>query len=360
MTLRDAIASCQLDDAYDAILTHNAEAALIALHALPKTRPPVLYCVHTMLGNELSAYLRGPKGAKNQGILDSTHAFDATGALARTLDRVGDRLDRWIAERVDGWLCLTQYSERVMRQFSRAPGILAPPPIPDPERSVGTLNAFGVAQRYSLEPGRYFLYSGNLDGYQELDILAAAAVELARRSDAPPQIVVASHPGGDHTFDGAAGITHPQDADRDSRRKDLLGGHGGRWTESMPGVEFRTVESAYEMQALLAAARASLVMRRARGGFPIKIANSLSVGTPIIAFHEQEWGLTHEQDSLICPPNQPALALADAIERLAGDDVLAKRLATGARGLYLERHRPEQIASNTLALVERVKSSRSR
>ena len=97
-------------------------------------------------------------------------------------------------------------------------------------------------------------------------------------------------------------------------------------------------------------------MRRAKGGFPIKLANSLSVGTPIIAFHEREWGLTHERDSLICPAERPGSALADAIERLARDEALAKRLAAGARALYLARHRPEQIATETLALVEAIQS----
>jgi glycosyltransferase involved in cell wall biosynthesis len=360
MTLRNEIASCQFNDAYDAILTHNAEAALIALHALPKTRPPVLYCVHTLLGNELSTYLRGQKGLTKQGFLNSVHVPGSTGAVARNLDRVGARIDRWIAKRVDGWLCLTQHAERVMRQFSTAPGRLAPPPVPDPERTAESLSPIEVARRYSLEPGRYFLYSGNLDGYQELDILAAAAAELASRSDSPPQIVIASHPNANQSFDDDADITNHRNAGRDSRREVPLGGHRDGWAESMPGIEFRAVESASEMQALLAAARSSLVMRRAKGGFPIKLANSLSVGTPIIAFHEQEWGLTHEQDSLICPPDQPALALADAIERLANDDALAKRLAAGARALYLERHRPEYVAADTLALVERVQSSRAR
>jgi len=193
-----------------------------------------------------------------------------------------------------------------------------------------------VAGRYSLEPGHYFIYSGNFDGYQELDILAAAAAVLAARSDTPPPIVVASHRGTGE------------------------GGPQGGWGEAMPGVEFRAVESAAEMQALLSAARASLVMRRARGGFPIKLANSLSVGTPIIAFHEQEWGLTHERNSLICPSDRPDQGLADAIERLASDAVLAKRLAAGAHALYLERHRPEQIAAETLVLVKKVRSSGAR
>lgn len=331
MTLRDAIASCKSNDAFDAILTHNAEATLVALHALPRRRPPIIYCVHTILGKELSTYLKGPK---TKGIIRSSAAFGSTGPISRGLDRAGDEIDRWIARRVDGWLALTQSSSRVMRQFSNRPGALVPPPVPDPQAAHGPLYAGEVARRYAVEPGRFFLYSGNLDAYQELDILVSTAAELAVRTASPPALVVASH-----------GRSSDDQTDRQLE-----------WIESTPGIEFRTVESAWEMQALLACARASLVMRRMEGGFPIKLANSLAVGTPAIAFHAREWGLEHERNSLICSPDRPVASLADAIERLAKDDVLAKRLATGARAVYLERHLPEKAAAETLALIEQIKT----
>ena len=352
LTLRDAVASCRSDDAYDAILTHNAEAALVAIHALPSLRPPLLYCVHTLLGNELSAYFRAPE---RQGIPGSIAASGATAAVARSLDRIGDGIDRWIAKRVDGWLSLTQSSERVMRQFSRSPGALVPPPLLDPELAPEPLNPEQVARRHGLEAGRFFLYSGNLDGYQELDILAAAAVELAGRSDSPPRIIIATHDATRYVGD----ITR-RDTNRQQGQSNPPGGRAPGWAESMSGVEIHQVESASEMRALMSAARASLVMRRARGGFPIKLVNSLAIGIPVIAFHEGEWGLTHERNCLICAPDRPALALADAIERLANDDGLAKRLAAGARALYLERHLPEHVAAETLALLREIGAFRPR
>jgi glycosyltransferase involved in cell wall biosynthesis len=350
MTLRDALASNRRRTDYDAILTHNAEAALIALHALPNPRPPVVYCVHTLLGNELSAYLRGPK---SRAIASSTLAPGAAGPLTRSFDRIGDGIDRWIARRVSGWISLTHSSERVMRQFSSAPGALMPPPLPDPELALEPLNPTEVARQQALEPGRFFLYSGNLDGYQELDNLAAAAGELAGRSESPPPIVIASHWVAPRARAFSSHITRRIDHRR-SRGNDSGAGRAVEWAASMPGVEFRNVESVSEMKALLSAARASLVTRRAQGGFPIKLVNSLASGTPVIAFHDREWGLTHERNSLICGLDRPALALADAIERLASDDVLAKTLAAGARALYLERHLPEQNASQTLALLREI------
>lgn len=353
MTLRNAVASSRSDDAYDAILTHNAEAALVALHTLPNVRPPILYCVHTLLENELSAYLKGPK---KKGFLSSVRALGATGPFAELLDRVGDRIDRWIAERVDGSISLTRSAASVMRQSSEVPSALIPPPLPDPELDSEPLNPAEIASRHGLDPGRFFLYSGNLDGYQELDILSAAASDLAGRSESPPQIVIASHHPGRH-LGRHANRQHGASAHgRYFRNRDSLGGAAPGWAESLPGVEFRHVESSSEMQALLSAARASLVTRRAQGGFPIKLVNSLATGTPVIAFHEQEWGLTHERNSLICAPGRAALTLANAIEQLAEDDALAERLSAGARALYLERHVPERVASETLDLIRRVRS----
>lgn len=349
MTLRDAVASSQLDDPYDAILTHNAEAALVALHALPKARPPILYCVHTLLENELSAYLKGPK---RKGFLNFVRAFGASNPMADRLDRVGGRIDRWIAERVDGSISLTHAADCVMRQFSQEPSALIPPPLPDPQLDSEPLDPLEVVSRLALDPGRFFLYSGNLDGYQELDILMAAVEELAKRSDSPPQIVIASHHLDRHACRRDETPANGQHVmDRDSRR-----GITPEWAKSLPGVEFRGVESSAEMQALLYAARASLVTRRAPGGFPIKLVNSLATGTPVVAFHGQEWGLSHERNSLICAPDRPDLTLADAIERLAEDDRLAERLSAGARALYLERHVPERVASETLDLIRRVRS----
>jgi glycosyltransferase involved in cell wall biosynthesis len=239
-----------------------------------------------------------------------------------------------------------------MRQVSNTPGAVIPPAIPDPNLAFEPLDPTEVAVRHALEPGRFFLYSGNLDAYQELDILASAAVELARRSDSPPKIVIASHRTSRH-----AG-PHVRSDQSTCGKKDPLAARAPGWAEPMPGIEFRTLESAAEMQALLSAAKASLVPRRAAGGFPIKLVNSLAVGTPIVAFLEQEWGLTHERNSLICASDRPVVSLADAIERLANDEDLAKRLAIGARALYRERHRPAVAASETLSLIRDVNAFR--
>jgi glycosyltransferase involved in cell wall biosynthesis len=333
MTLRNAIASNSGPNAYDAILTHNAEATLCALQGLPRRRPPILYCAHTLLARELSAYL---KGLKHKGFLDRIGLRRATGPAARGLDQIGHRIDRSLAENSDGWLALTQSTETIMRHFSNAPGILLPPAVPDPRAGALALDPYSTARRHGLEPGRFLLYSGNLDAYQELDILAAVARKRESGDKgggrALMRLVIASH----------------------STRK------AAGWTSAIPGVEFRRVESSAEMQALLASARASLLMRRAEGGFPIKLVNSLASGTPVIGFQGREWGLEHERNGLICSPVRPVESMAVAIGRLEKDDGLAAQLATGARELYLRRHQPEPAARAVLELVEEVRRSHAR
>jgi glycosyltransferase involved in cell wall biosynthesis len=325
-TLRDAVASKSRHDAFDAVLTHNAEACVTALLGLRGIAIPIVYCLHTLLGQELSAYLKPPK------IKDNSDFVGYPRGLARLLDRGGRSLDRLLARRVDGWIALTQTASRVMRQYSNAPGELIAPPIPDPEDDRERPDPADVARRHGLEPNGFFLYSGNLDGYQELAVLGAAAERLTRatpESASRPVLVLASHDPAGAAVAGA-----------------------------MAGVVFRHIAGAREMQALLSAARANLLMRRARGGYPIKLANAHAAGTPTIAFRDREWGLLDERNCLIASLERPASSLATAITRLAADDALAARLRVGARALYRAQHRPEQAASHTLDLLEAVLATR--
>ncbi len=314
---------------FDAILTHHAEACLAALLARGRTGPPIVYCVHTLLGQELSTYLRKEK-------VDSWRALEiGHRGLRRSLDAAGRRVDSLLAARVDGWIALTHSSSRVMERYSRGVGCEIPAPMPDPRTDPDRLEAGPVARRHGLSPGRFFLYSGNLDGYQELGLISEAARRLqARAGDAAPgsaaRLVVASH---------------------DPRVVERLG--------PLPGLSAVQVADAAEMRALIEAARACLLTRRTAGGFPIKLLNAHAAGTPTIAFLEREWGLRHEHDGLIARADRPAEGLVEAIERLEQDDLLVARLGQGARGLYERRHRPALVAERTRALIESIRDRRA-
>lgn len=328
MTLNDAIASKNASgEPYDAILTHNIEACVISLLVgmTQKTQmPPVIYCVHTLMQFELSAYFNT---LKNNDFSDSKAS--RTGfreRVKRVIDRFGQALDRWTGRRANAWIALTHSSARVMRSYSRGPGDLIPPPIPDPLRRSLLLDPAGTANKHGLKPGDYILYSGNLDAYQEIELLGDAARRLQGRI---LPIVVASH---------NPGVLTPG---------------------ALPaGLQAHWVESDAEMQGLIAAARATIVMRRAEGGFPIKLANSLACGTPPIAFWGREWGLTDGIDARLADPSRPGESLAEAVADLSlGDPERARRLRDGARQRWERDHRPAVVADRTLLLVERLLGS---
>ena len=222
-----------------------------------------------------------------------------------------------------------------MRADSTAPGALIPPPLPDPFATTNPDEHRRDAdsfERLGVEWKQYFLYSGNLDGYQEIEVLAQAAALLTRATtaaSAAPRLLVASHdPAVRARIDG------------------------------LPGLDACVVESAEEMLALIRGARACILMRQAEGGYPIKLVNAHAVGTPTIAFRGREWGLVDGRNALLANLDRPGASLAEAILRLRGDDALAEGLGRGARALYLDRHTPERAARDTLALVEEATASK--
>jgi glycosyltransferase involved in cell wall biosynthesis len=87
----------------------------------------------------------------------------------------------------------------------------------------------------------------------------------------------------------------------------------------------------------------------------------MSYGTPVIASAvggTGEWledGLT----GFAVPPNDPA-ALAQAIDRLIGDEALAARMSETARRRYHERFRPEHHIEALIKLYDTLVEESSR
>ena len=325
--LYDAIASRYAAGAsYDAILAHNIEACVISLTTRVKpagSTPPVVYCVHTLMRYELSAY---PKFLKSESLFPGqSESKNTKQRVKRVIDRLGERVDRFAARHADGWIALTQSAACVMLRDSTSPGSIIPPPLPHPRHRF--FDAAPLAGRPS-EP--YFLYSGNLDGYQELHLLNGAARALSERGGTAARIVVAS-------FDPE--VAEPSQS----------------WA---PGIEPRLVRSEAEMQALIVGARATIVPRRAEGGFPIKLANSLAQGTPAITFHDREWALEDRAEVWRADPRRPVESLADAMDALARPGPEAHKMRVGSRAFYDSALRPERVAQETLALVEAVRAAR--
>ena len=288
---------------FDVALAHNAEAACIALQARRITGVRVVYMVHTILRFELSSY--------------------ATPRFGPWLDRIGHRVDDYVVRNADGIMALSDDAATLLGSAVRGPVCVVPPgldpqPAPSPERIEA------AAARFELVPGRYFLYSGNLDAYQDLGLLVDAARELARLDPHPDPIVIASHDGS-----------------RAPR-------------ETTPGVRWIEVASFEEMRALTFGAGALLLTRRRRGGFPIKLLNYMEAARPIVAFEHVAPGLRDRESAWLLDSGATGSEWAHSLSALRRDAALADALGRGARRNLEARHGWKQIATRTRSFLERV------
>ena len=277
---------------FDAVLAHNSEAALVALGVRALLGIPVVYVVHTLLRHELSAY--GPA------------------ALGGVLDAAGGLLERRLAAHADAVLVLCRAAEEALAPVARGRLERIPPGL-DPAPLPGASEREAVCKRHELEPDRFVLYTGNVDRYQDLDVLDRAAGLLP---DTP--VVVATH---DPT-----------------------------------GADFRSlrvvrVEEHAEVRALLAACAVTALPRRRPGGFPIKLLNAMEAARPIVAHASVGEGLEHERSGWLLPDDADAGAWAGALRRLLDDPTLADGIGIGARRVLEERHAWPPLAAQTLALI---------
>ena len=291
-------------DAFDVVMAHNAEAAVIALALRPITGVPVVYVAHTILRHELSAYM--PE------------------AIERATNRVGESIDRAIAARCDGLMVLGQDAARELEPHTKAPIAVIPPghfiqadPTPTQIRD--------VCRVHDLTPSQYTLYSGNLDRYQDLTLLEEAA--QASSSSQPP-IIIASHDPRATAFD----------PDRSVRA--LL------------------VKDFEEMRALIHGAETLILPRRRAGGFPIKLLNYMEAARPIIAFDEIAHTLVNQESARLLPGQATGVDLADALGEIHSQPELQRQLGKGARQSLESKHGWDLIGPRTLEYVDQILGAR--
>jgi glycosyltransferase involved in cell wall biosynthesis len=84
--------------------------------------------------------------------------------------------------------------------------------------------------------------------------------------------------------------------------------------------------------------------------FGLALIEAMACGCPVVASSAASLPeiVAHEATGLLVPPNDPA-AISAALRRLAGDPLLWRRLATGARHLVEERFTWDLVAARCLA-----------
>lgn len=98
----------------------------------------------------------------------------------------------------------------------------------------------------------------------------------------------------------------------------------------------------------------SILGRRGdREGIPVALMEAMATGRPVVSSRQSGIPelIEHGVEGLLCPPGD-AVALADALERLAGDRALCRRMGDAGRETIL-RHFDMRVGARTLALMLR-------
>jgi len=283
--------------AFDVLLAHNAEAALLALAVRARTGIPCVYVAHTLLGVELRCY--------------------APARLGSTADRLGARIDQQLARRSDAVLALSEDARSALLPHTDRPVVQIPPGL-DPRPAPRQDAVREMCRRHGLTPGGFALYAGNLDAYQDLASLQQAAVQLR---DVP--LVVATH--------------------APPRRLDPL--------------RVLRVPDAESARTLSFGAALAVAPRRHVGGFPIKLLNYMEASLPIVARAEQGLGLAHGRDAWLVAPRASPAEFAHALQTLFADRERAGRLGRAGRARLEGHHHWPDLAARTDALLREVCSA---
>ncbi|MBI5506844.1 MAG: glycosyltransferase family 4 protein [Deltaproteobacteria bacterium] len=299
LMLARALVSLCRRERIEIVHAHNYEAAAAAIAARVVTSVPVLYHSHNLLGDELETYFEG--------------------RLAKRLAALaGAALDRTIPPRADRTVALCRYSaERLTRAGCNPEQLAVIPPAVDDD---GPLFA-GAAERMALglEPDDFVVgYCGNLDAYQNLEVLAQAFAIAASGEAAPPasgrlRLLLASH-----------------------RLDPALGARLGRIAGSAASGRVRTLEvhGYAEARAAIAASDLLALPRRLGSGYPIKLLNSMSAAKAVVTAGCGAKVLRDGVDGIVVRDDDPA-AMAAAITSCAARPDRGRGLGEAARRSFL-------------------------
>jgi glycosyltransferase involved in cell wall biosynthesis len=267
--------------------THNFEGLLVGLAVRWRTGVPVVYHVHNLMAPELHTYFDSRLG-------------QWTGRV------VGRWVDRHLPRRADCCIALSAEAASALRGLGVPVEKVrqVPPGIAfdvDGEAGDGaTLRA-----RHGLGDGPLVLYAGNLDRYQDIDLLLRAFRRVAAARPGV-RLILASHPESEPYRALAASIALER------------------------GVHLITLADLVELDDLLRISDVVVSPRTVCFGFPIKLLNYMAAGKAIVASVGSAQGIRHGENGWVVP-NGDVEAFAQAILTLIDDRALADRLGRNAR-----------------------------
>ena len=275
----------------DIIHAHNYEGLMVALAARSisprKDFPPIVYHTHNVMADELQYYFKAKSLARGFGTwLDCTFP---------------KRSDHIIAH------------HRVLVDYLVKHGcspdsisVIAPPV---------NVDLFDPCKIEDAMPP--ILYAGNLDAYQNLELLQSA-VKMVRQEIQEVRLMIST--SEKRQIDGAEMIYTP---------------------------DFDTLRKVLSRDCVFACPRVSW------SGYPIKLLNAMAAGNAVVACKNAAHPITNEQNGLIVPDNDIE-AFAGALISLLRDSGVRRNLGTNARETMIKRHSPGRIASETEEIYSRL------
>jgi glycosyltransferase involved in cell wall biosynthesis len=261
---------------FDVVHAHHYEGILVATCA--RTATPIVYDAHTMLTGELPYYRLGlPRWFKRW----------IGGVLDRRLPRRAARIVAVSASIRDQLIAIGAAREGQVSVIPNGVDWRRFEPASDVHR-----------------PGENLIFTGNLAAYQGVDLMLDALAVLRRRRPGVRLLIVT-----ESSFDAF---------------EEQARGLGVREAIDVCSAPLE------QLPALLAGADVALSPRVDCDGIPQKLLNYMAAGKAIVSFCGSGATLTHERTGL-CVPDGDTRVMADAIDRLLSDRILADRLGAAAR-----------------------------
>jgi len=292
----------------DVVHAHNIEGLAVALAAARGrfAGVPVVYHIHNAMSLELHTHFR------------SRPARWLAGLAGRWLDAELPRRAGWCIVLTEA--AVPFFRERGVTRLSCIPAGI-------------DLDAGDAAPaREILGPGPLVLYSGNLEPYQNLDLLFEAFRQVAAARPAA-RLVLSTN-----------ARTHERQACAEAL------GFGGK-ALFVPSHDFGAVRN------LLAAADVAVCPRVACLGLPIKLLNYMVAARPIVVSAGSAGSLRHMENAWVVPNNNVD-GMAAAILALLDDPALARRLGEAARRTVETHHHWDRVVQDVEAVYAGVLAGR--
>jgi len=293
---------------FDVVHAHNYEAGAVAVLNRLTRGVPVVYHSHSMMAEELPSYF-------------------TTRTAKRCASVVGAGFDRTVPRAADHVIALSNDAAAAMRAAGVGEEDLSvvPPALAD----VGEGPSREQARReLGLPTDRFVVgYCGNLDAYQDLDIVAAAVARMGAEQPASAPLWLV--------------VTHARDA---CFQRMLEASGAAPWTRVMLASSFADVRTG------MAASDALALPRRASSGFPIKLLNYMAAARPVVT------GVAGAR--LLAAAGIAAGAAPDdwvaVLERLRRDPGFAQPLGQAARQRFVTFHTWDAVLPALERIYDRV------